>query len=117
MITQKLLKRQAVIAAQDYLQRTGNLLSRLSSPIYTSTDNADGFDITIDYPATIRFLDLKLTAAGKKKRYYTAIYNRELFGHVYGKGYSVSNVISLAVHNRIFKYAQRLEAVLKEETL
>ncbi len=107
----KLLERQAFIAETQYLRRTGDLAATLRSKPYTISSTSDQLNILINYPATIRFLDLKRTATGKKKRYYTAIYNRPLFGHIYGKGYSLSNIINVALHSEIRNFFNNLKNV------
>ena len=67
----------------------------------------------INYPGTIRFLDLKKANNGKKKRYYTPIYNRPLFGHIYGSGYSLSNVINSALNQEYKNYFNNLQNVMQ----
>lgn len=77
----RLIWRQKNIALMDYNQRNKpHLVDSLISlkPQIDITD--DEVSIFVNYPATIRFLDLKKTKYGKKKRYYTPIYNRPLFG-------------------------------------
>lgn len=101
-----LLRRQAAIADRYYLRRNAPHLADvlLSSDLYEIKSDADSVRLEIDYPNTIRFLDLKKTRKGKKKRYYTPIYNRPLFGHVYGRGYSLSAVVNLAIRQEFNRY-------------
>jgi hypothetical protein len=79
----RLLKQQSDIA-DIYLHHTGWLAEKLASGIYTVVSNADGANMTINYPKYIRFLDLKKTRSGRKKKVYHPIYNRPLYGFVYG---------------------------------
>ena len=105
-----LLTRQAAIASMDYLRRSApHLADVLAGKPFTVDSTTDGVKILIDYPATIRFLDLKKTAAGKKKRYYTPIYNRPLFGHLYGRGYSLSNVVNAVMQREYDNYYENLK--------
>ena len=70
--------------ADTYLRRSGDLADKLSSPIYTVVANDDGANLTINYPAKIRFLDLKKTRRGRLKKVYYPIYNRPVYGYIYG---------------------------------
>lgn len=125
-IMQLLVKRQAAIARIDYephlkpptkrnaQSHSGpHLMDRLASmqPKIDHTDNE--LRIELSYPATIRFLDLKKTKSGNKKRRYTAIYNRPLFGHLYGRGYSLSSMVNLALQQQYRNYFSILQDVMK----
>lgn len=109
----KLLTRQTAIVSQDYIQRTGDLVAALSSNPFKVRTTDDTLEIIIKYPATIRFLDLRKTALGKKKSYYTAIYNRPLFGHIYGSGYSLTNMINLTARGQIEEFLEGLKQTQK----
>lgn len=112
-ILTKLLTRQTDIARIDYRQRHApHLADSLTPSLMSISSGADSVEILLNYPATIRFLDLKKAASGKKKRYYTPIYNRPLFGHLYGKGYSLSNVINAALQREYQNYTENLKNVL-----
>lgn len=123
---QLLVKRQTAIARIDYephlkplTKRNAqsysgpHLMDRLAGmqPKIDYTDNE--LRIELNYPATIRFLDLKKTKSGNKKRRYTAIYNRPLFGHLYGRGYSLSNMVNLALQQQYRNYLDNLQNVMK----
>lgn len=125
-IMQLLVKRQTAIARIDYephlkplTKRNAqsysgpHLMDRLAAmqPKIDYTDNE--LRIELNYPATIRFLDLKKTKSGNKKRRYTAIYNRPLFGHLYGRGYSLSNMVNLALQQQYRNYLANLQNVMK----
>lgn len=113
LIVERLLAEQARIANQDYNRRTGGLVSTLESKPYTVSETPSAVNLVINYPATIRFLDLKKTAKGKKKRYYSPIYNRPLFGHLYGSGYSLTNLISLAIHGQMDDFIEDMRQAFK----
>lgn len=70
--------------ADTYLRRSGELAEKLASPIFNVSSNSDGANLTINYPGKIRFLDLKKTSRGRKKKVYYPIYNKPLYGYVYG---------------------------------
>lgn len=112
----RLLNRQSSIAEMDYNHHTSPHLHEVLSPsLVDIAQNSDGVNIKINYPATIRFLDLKKANNGKKKRYYTPIYNRPLFGHIYGKGYSLSAAINIALNQAYSNYSGNLKNVIKNE--
>lgn len=113
-ILAKLLKRQSAIARMDYNQRHSPHLADVLAGMEAQVDRTDDeVQILLNYPATIRFLDLKKTRYGKKKRYYTPIYNRPLFGHLYGRGYSLSNMVNMALQQQYRNYFTNLQNVMK----
>lgn len=73
----KLLAHQASIARASYNTRTGSLARALASRA-TVKDAT----VSVPYPVHIRFLDLKKTRSGKKKRHYTPIYNKYVYGYL-----------------------------------
>lgn len=113
-----LLQRQSAIAEMDYNHHRAPYLHDVLQPSLAEiTPNDDGVQVVINYPMTIRFLDLKKAKSGKKKRYYSPIYNRSLFGHVYGRGYSLSNVINSALYTEYQNYSQNIKNVMESTTL
>lgn len=113
-IMRLLVKRQAAIASMDYNRRRAPHLSDLLTGMQAQVDRTDDeVQIQLNYPATIRFLDLKKTKYGKKKRVYSPIYNRPLFGHLYGRGYSLSNAVNLALQQEYRNYFANLQNVMK----
>lgn len=113
-IMAKLLNRQAAIARIDYNQRTSPHLADVLDGMEAHVDRTeDEVQVLLNYPITIRFLDLKKTKYGKKKRYYTPIYNRPLFGHLYGRGYSLSNMVNVALQQQYRNYFTNLQNVMK----
>lgn len=113
-IMRLLLQRQAAIASMDYNRRRSPHLSDLLTGMQAQVDRTDDeVQIQLNYPATIRFLDLKKTKYGKKKRVYSPIYNRPLFGHLYGRGYSLSNAVNMAIQQEYRNYFANLQNVMK----
>lgn len=109
-----LLNRQSAIADIDYNRRKApHLADELTPALVDITSGENDVQIQINYPSTIRFLDLKKSKSGKKKKVYTPIYNRLLFGHVYGSGYSLSNVINVAMHKEFDNYFNNLRNVMQ----
>lgn len=103
-----LLAEQYKIANRYYLRRTSPHLADVlvGSGMYEVKSDSDSVQTKINYPATIRFVDLKRTRKGKKKRYYTPIYNRPLFGHIYGRGYSLSAIVNMAIRDEFDRYLE-----------
>lgn len=79
----KILQEQSDIA-DIYMRRTGWLSEKLLSGISTVLSNDDGANLIIKYPDYTRFLDLKKARSGRLKKVYYPIYNRVLYGRVYG---------------------------------
>lgn len=76
--SQRLLNVQLSIATAYYGQRTGRLVATLSRAAAVSTRQ-----MHIQYPLHIRFLDLKRTAGGKRKKVHEPIYNKYVYGYIY----------------------------------
>lgn len=76
--TEKLFVRQREAAADaPYYRRTGRLRDAL-----WNLPTAQGTKITINYPLHIRFLDMKKSRKGKKRRRYAPIYNKYVYGYL-----------------------------------
>ena len=73
----RLLAHQASIASASYNSRTGSLARALASKA-----TVQDATVSIPYPVHIRFLDMKKTRTGKKKRAYAPIYNRYVYGYL-----------------------------------
>ena len=111
----KMVARQSAIAEQDYLQRSSpSLYQKLTPGIVDITASDDELNVRINYPATIRFLDLKKAQSGKRKKYYTPIYNKLLFGHLYGNGYSLSGIVNAEMYHRYKNCTQKLREVMSQ---
>lgn len=83
----KLLHEQQGILTTYYNRRTGTLQSHLQSRPFTVRKSASGMSLVIDYLSQIRFMDLRKTGSGKKKKIYEPIYNKPLYGFLYGYAY------------------------------
>ena len=70
-------KSQAEIASANYRQRSGQLTDALNG-----TPSVQSMSVTVSYPKHIRFLDMKRSRSGKKKKHYAAIYNKQVYGHL-----------------------------------
>lgn len=73
----RLLETQRGIAQATYRTRTGQLMNSLSGGVTVSDCKVD-----IPYPVHIRFLDMKKTRTGKKKKRYFPIYNKYVYGYL-----------------------------------
>ena len=72
-----LLAHQKAIADATYGTRTGSLARALSGQPEVSD-----LKVSLPYPKHIRFLDMKKSRSGKKKKRYAAIYNKQVYGHL-----------------------------------
>lgn len=96
MLHQKYAQRVLTGAAKEILQeqreavriyynrRSGKIMQDLSDAIASVRPTAGGTTLFFKYLIDLRFLDMKKTASGKKKKVYGPVYNRILWGHVYG---------------------------------
>lgn len=93
---ERLLQRQMKILAENYGQPTGSLYAGLARMPYTVTVGSDQIDVTIVYPRTIRFIDLRrIKKGGELKHSYVPIYNRITSSYMYGRGYSLANLVNI----------------------
>nr|WP_321409337.1 hypothetical protein [uncultured Carboxylicivirga sp.] len=81
------LKEQAAIARTYYNRRTGALIRGLNSNAFQVTNRYVNPSLVINYPIHIRFLDMKLTARGRIKQNWYQIYNKPLYGFIFGYAY------------------------------
>lgn len=73
-----------------YIRQTGQLEAHLSGdPVQVQTLGEDVM-MNISYLDYIRFLDLKKTKNGKKKKRYAQIYNKYVYGFL--MGYTHNNI-------------------------
>lgn len=82
-----LFKEQAETAALYLNERTGELLQHLRSAPFTVAQSQGLVSLQLKYILKVRFLDLKKTGKGKKKRNYTPIYNKLVWGFIFGSLY------------------------------
>lgn len=76
---EQLLATQKMIGSVYYVNRTGRLLDSLGQK-----PTVNNMQMTIRYPLHIRFLDMKKGRSGKKKKNYEPIYNKYVYGYLYG---------------------------------
>ncbi len=76
---EQLLATQKMIATVYYANRTGYLVSTLGQ-----APTVSNLKMTLQYPMYIRFLDMKKGKGGKKKKNYEPIYNKYVYGYLYG---------------------------------
>lgn len=80
----KILSEQADRVYSSYNERTGHIGESLQNQAFRVIKMGDGAVLQFDYLIDLRFLDMKTTATGKKKKVYGPVYNRPLWGYVYG---------------------------------
>ena len=94
-------QRQRVL--QYYNQRTGRIDNALDMRKYRVDRLAGGAILTFDYMIDLRFLDIKFTATGRKKRIYGPVYNKPLWGYVYNYIFATLRYgLNEKVRNEIF---------------
>ena len=84
----RLLETQRGIAQATYRTRTGQLMNSLSGGVTVSDCKVD-----IPYPVHIRFLDMKKTRTGKKKKRYFPIYNKYVYGYLKSDIWRILNAL------------------------
>ncbi|TAJ13063.1 hypothetical protein DMA11_10380 [Marinilabiliaceae bacterium JC017] len=84
---ESVLTTQNRIARKDYKRRTGKLTRGLAAKPYRIANRSSNPSLVIDYPIHIRFLDMKYTKRGLPKKNYSPIYNRQLYGFIFGYAY------------------------------
>jgi len=84
---EKVTAQQSGILKAYYKRQSGALQSNLSSRPFSVMRTSAGARLLISYLVRIRFLDLKFTRHGTVKNRYHPIYNKPLWGFVYGYSY------------------------------
>ncbi len=84
---ESVLKEQLGIARTYYTRRSGALNRQLTNKSYSIKNRNVSPSLIIDYPKHIRFLDMKLTGKGHPKKAYHQIYNKPLYGFIFGYAY------------------------------
>lgn len=79
----KILSEQEARVYAYYNERTGHIGDSLQNQAFRVIKMGDGAVLQFDYLVDLRFLDMKTTATGKKK-IYGPVYNKPLWGYVYG---------------------------------
>lgn len=80
----KIMSEQAERVYSFYNERTGHIGDSLQNQAFRVMRLGSGAVLQFDYLIDLRFLDLKTTASGKRKKVYGPVYNRPLWGYVYG---------------------------------
>lgn len=61
-----------------------NISKQLATKPYTVVTTSRGVILTMPYLVQMRFMDMRKDAHGNKKRHYTPIYNKIVWGFIYG---------------------------------
>lgn len=80
----KILSEQEARVYTYYNERTGHIGDSLMNQAFHVQRLGTGATLNLDYLIDLRFLDLKTLASGRRKRVYGPVYNRPLWGYVYG---------------------------------
>ena len=106
----RLTREQAAIAETYYNRRSGFLSSRLKSKPFIVSASGTGANLIINYPLYIRFLDMSKAGSGKRKKVYFPIYNRPLWGYIYGYAYKLLRLgLSNNIRDRIFGAEKKIK--------
>jgi hypothetical protein len=107
-----LLKEQRETLQTYYNRRTGTLESNLDGSNYSIMEIGGSPMLVINYLLKIRFLDMKKTSKGKNKKLYAPIYNRLVWGFVFGRIYKQLRYgFTQEVRNR---YTEKLREIYKQ---
>lgn len=79
----KILKEQQARVYTYYNKRTGHISESLAAQAFKISSSSGSATLDMDYLIDLRFLDMKTTRYGKKK-IYGPVYNKPLWGFVYG---------------------------------
>ena len=82
-----LFDEQARTASLGLEEQSGQLMEHLRSAPYSVNESNGGVFLQLKYILKVRFLDLKKTRRGNTKTNYTPIYNRLVWGFVFGDLY------------------------------
>ena len=80
----KILSEQEARVYTYYNERTGHIGDSLMNQAFYVQRLGTGATLEFNYLIDLRFLDLKTLASGRRKRVYGPVYNRPLWGYVYG---------------------------------
>ena len=99
----KIMSEQADRVELYYNPRTNHIVDSLRENTFRVLNSGGGASLEFGYLIDLRFLDLKLTASGKKKKLYGPVYNRPLWGYVYGYIFGTLRYgLTQAVQTQIF---------------
>jgi hypothetical protein len=98
----KIIKEQHARVYTYYNKRTGHIGEALSTQAFKISGSPGSAILEISYLIDLRFLDMKTTRYGKKKL-YGPVYNKPLWGYVYGYVFgTVRYGLTVAVQKDIF---------------
>ncbi len=83
-----IFKRNAEIANSFLNKRTGNLQSHLNKAPFSVSKVGAGAVLSLEYLKYTRFVEMKKTATGKRKRNFVALYSKVFYGYIYGWTYN-----------------------------
>lgn len=84
----RLTELQRRVLQRAYMRHTGHLDAQLSGDPVKVQQSGSDVSMTIDYLGYMKFLDLKKTSKGKRKKRYAPIYNKYVFGFLMGYTYN-----------------------------
>jgi len=82
-----LTRRQGKIAKTYYRRRSGELQKNLDSRPVMVSSTAVSARLVVNYLVRIKYLDLRKSVRGRKKKVYAQIYNRWVYGYMLGYAY------------------------------
>ena len=107
-----LYKEQLGIAETYLNRRTGALEQQLASAPFSISTTEGHANLILNYLLKIRFIDMKKTGKGKLKKVYEPIYNKEVWGFVFGRIYKqLMFGFTQEVRNR---YIEKLREIYKQ---
>jgi hypothetical protein len=99
----RILSEQAARVETYYNERTGHIVDSLMNQAFRVQNHRGGATLNFDYLIDLRFLDMKYTASGRRKKLYGPVYNKPLWGYVYGYVFGTLKYgLSEAVQKEIF---------------
>ena len=94
--------------------RGWNSIARhLSGRPFQVLNSGRGVTLKMDFLMKMRFMDMRKDAQGKKKKYYTPIYNKIVWGFIYGYLYKrliygISKDLNEAITQRLINSGYKL---------
>ena len=117
-LMQEMINTQSNIARSAYKQHSSpSLYEKLKPDIATVSTSGGELNININYPLTIRLLDLKRGRANKEKTNYTPIYNKILFGYLFGRSNSLADRFRVELFERWQAHYRELNAIMTEHKI
>ncbi len=100
---ESIYKEQAAVAKTYIHRESGGLVAKLQARPFTVVPSGSGAILTLEYLKYTRFLDMKKTPRGAKKKNYHALYNKIFYGTIYGYTYNALRYgLTGAVRENIF---------------